>query len=173
MSKLDALKPLESSAAIQAANLKREPELLALREKKAALEKEKQHIVDTILTEGRLNASIIETANRRVEKLDVEISAIADELERLTPAYSQADLYQAAVEFVAGLNKVSQLMQGEQDPDTLRLIIRTYIDRIEMREDGSFAVYPNSNIMSSSNEEVWHAIEDILELVNLTFSLAA
>ena len=56
---------------------------------------------------------------------------------------------------MAGLNKVSQLMQADDDPDTLRLIIRTYIDRVEMREDGSFAVYPNSNIISSSNSTVW------------------
>ena len=78
----------------------------------------------------------------------------ADELLCYTPAYSQADLYQAAVEFVAGLNKVSQLMQADDDPDTLRLIIQTYIDRVEMREDGSFAVYPNSNIVSSQ-KTVW------------------
>ena len=84
----------------------------------------------------------------------------ADELLCYTPAYSQADLYQAAVEFVAGLNKVSQLMQGEQDPDTLRLIIRTYIDRIEMRDGGRFVVYPNSNIISSSNSEIWHLQRD-------------
>ena len=144
----------------RAANLKREPELQTMREKKAALEKEKQHIVDTLLADGRLNASIIETANQRVEKLDVEISAIADELERLTPAYSQADLYQAAVEFVAGLNKVSQLVKDEQDPDTLRLIIRTYIDRIEMRDNGRFVVYPNSNIISSANSTIWHLQRD-------------
>ena len=61
---------------------------------------------------------------------------------------------------MAGLNKVSQLMQADDDPDTLRLIIRTYIDRVEMREDGSFAVYPNSNIISSANSKVWHLQRD-------------
>ncbi|MBP5532021.1 MAG: recombinase family protein [Lentisphaeria bacterium] len=134
---------------------KREPELRALRDRMAALEKEKQNIVDTLLSDGRLHQSIIKTANERVEKLDVEISAIAEDLERLTPMYNQADLYKAAVEFVAGLNKFSQLVQEQSDPDTLRLIIRTYIDRVEMREDGSFAVYPNSNIISSPNPTIW------------------
>ena len=60
---------------------------------------------------------------------------------------------------MAGLNKVSQLMQADDDPDTLRLIIRTYIDRVEMREDGSFAVYPNSNIVSSQ-KTVWQPRQD-------------
>ena len=36
---------------------------------------------------------------------------------------------------------MSQLLKADNDPDTLRLIIETYIDRVEMREDGSFAVY--------------------------------
>ncbi len=48
----------------------------------------------------------------------------------------------------------SDLIEVENDADTLRLIIRTYIDRVEMREDGSFAVIPNSNIVSSQ-KTVW------------------
>ena len=83
----------------------------------------------------------------------------ADELLCYTPAYSQADLYQAAVEFVAGLNKVSQLMRGENDPETLRLIIQTYIDRVEMRQGGRFVVFPNRNIISSQ-ETIWHLQRD-------------
>lgn len=133
---------------------KRDPELKRLRQELAKREKERKNIVEDVLTDTRFNSSVINLMNERVTELDAEIAAYREDIERLTPAYNQADLYKAAVEFVAGLNKVSQLMQADDDPDTLRLIIQTYIDRVEMREDGSFAVYPNSNIVSSQ-KTVW------------------
>ena len=130
-----------------------QPELVKLKNAKNSLQKEKEKVMDILLTQ-KLNDSIISALNQKMQHIDNELEPIETKLNAISTLgkNNEAMLYQSAMEYLAPVIKMKDMLNKTDDTDILRRAFQLYIKQINLNKDGSYTIVSSYNSSTKGTE---------------------